>query len=434
MAGAARSPGLRSRIARINFARLNHILIPPKKPDRDRLRKGATWKFLWPMFWFVSALSREGRAFVVLTLLVGAAGVDVADTEVYWLFAAMTGLLFGALAIRPLFRLNACKIEVSAPLRVAAHEPQTFTLSLRNTGTRDLTSLRVERPFLPWDGKWIGEPIGVPRVVAKGACEVRTQATFIERGEHHLDAFEMAALVPLGLAVGRRVSSSGCRFLVVPRQAMVASVKLERARPRTEGPRVTRVTPGGDELAGVRPYVRGDPLKHLHVRTWARTGMPHVRHYVEEESSGVMLILALDATDAPEPRIEAAVSLAAGIASRLITGGTGVDYLVAGNDVVHVAPRRGRAALDFILDTLAKLAPERRETNTLETARSLAGSVASAMIVCADESPRRRALEEGLRQSGMPCKLVEVVDDGALAPAPHSIPASRIERREPIAC
>jgi uncharacterized protein (DUF58 family) len=430
----ARGDGLRSRVARINFARLNHILIPSKKPDRDRLRRGLLGKVLAPTFWFVSALSREGQAFVVLMLLIGAAGVDVSDSDVFLLFSGMIGLLIGAFAIRPFYRLDACRIDVGSPERVRAHEAQSFTITVVNSGARDLTSLRVERPFLPWDGRWIGEPLGLAVVPAGQSKELRTTAVFVERGEHHLDAFEIAALVPLGLAVGKRVSSPGCRFLVVPRPATVTAVSIERAQTNQEGRRVARSRMGGDEIVGVRPYRRGDPLKHLHVRTWARTGAPHVRQYVQEESEGVMVVVALDGSDAPEPRIEAAISLVAGIAAALASGDIGVDYLVTGGAVLHVEPRRGRAALDFILEALAKLEPSKEPTDELERAREIAPSVATAIVVAADGDPRRAALREGIAAAGIPAKAFEVVEDGGASVWASAIEVSRIVKREPIAC
>jgi uncharacterized protein (DUF58 family) len=346
----------------------------------------------------------------------------------------MVGLLFGAFVLRPFYRLSKCRIDVVAAPRVSAHERQEFTVTIHNTSERDMTSLRVERPFLPWDGRWIGEPIGVAVVPAHGTRQVRAAAIFVERGEHHLDPFEMAALVPLGLAVGKRIGSSGCRFLVVPRLAFVTGVSIQRSRANREGRRVPRSTLGHEELAGVRPYRAGDPLKHLHVRTWARTGTPHVRQYVEEESEGVLLVLAIDASDAHEERIEAAISLVAGIASSLAASEMGIDYLLFGEEAMHVTPRRGRGALDFILVALAKLAPSRSEQDLSIRAREIAASVSSAIVVCADASPRRRALHDDIVRAGIPAKLFEVVDEGETSSVGTAVESSRIARREPIAC
>lgn len=439
-AGLGRRP---SSHRRVNLARLNHILIPTKKPDRDRLRKSLFIRLISPTFWLVISLSREGRAFAVGALLIGAAGLDVTDADVYILFAGMVGALFGSLLLRPFYRLRECSIDADCPPRVSAGARQTFSISVHNAGAMDLTSLRIERPFLPWDGKWQGAPLGVARVAPGATVQVQTEATFVERGEHHLDAFELAALVPLGLAVSRSISSGACRFLVVPRIANVVAIDLAAPGASTSSKkRVARATSGEDEMAGVRPYRFGDPLKLLHVRTWARTGVPHVRQLVEERSEGVALILSLDGTEVPEDQIEAAISLAAGVASFLVRT-SGVEHLVVANEATRIAPARGRAALDLVLDRLANVRPGAAVIDAEHTVREIASSATTAVLITADELPARASLVESLRRLGIPVRWIEVVADPAgraNVPAPNrggghtTIEVSRIGGSGGIAC
>lgn len=440
-AGLGRRP---SSVRRVNLARLNHILIPTKKPDRDRLRKSAFIRIISPAFWLVTSLSREGRAFLVGALLIGAAGLDVTDADVYILFAGMVGALFASLLLRPFYRLRECHIDVDCPPRVSAGARQTFTISVSNTGATDLTSLRIERPFLPWDGKWVGSPLGVARVSPGRTVQVHTEATFVERGEHHLDAFELAALVPLGLAVSRSMASGACRFLVVPRIAHVVTLDLAAPGASTNPKkRVARATAGEDEMAGVRPYRFGDPLKLLHVRTWARTGVPHVRQLVEERSEGVAIVLALDGTDVPEDQIEAAISLAAGVASLLVRT-SGVEHLVIGGEATRVTPTRGRAALDVVLDRLANVRPEALAADAEQALREISSTVTTAVVVTADGLPARASLVDALRRLGVPVRWIEVAPDPLgkkPSPAPPNrgaghtaIEVSRVAGPEGIAC
>ena len=428
-------PALLKRLRAINLARLNHIFIPPKKLDRDRLRRGVTWRFLSPVFFLVGALSREGRAFTVVCLLVAAASIDVGESQVYLLFAALVGLLVASLSIRYFFRLPSCAIVVTSPSRVAVGEPLGFAVTVLNDGEKDVWSLRVERPFLPWDGKWIDPQPAIARIAKGGRATVRARATFIERGEHHLDAFEAARLVPLGFSVGPRISSSGARFLVVPRMANVPKIAVAHRSPIRDGRSVAHSTPGDGEIAGVRPYRLGDPLKHLHVRTWARTGTPHVRHYVDERADRVALVLAVDATRAPERRVEAAISLAAGIAARLANGdGTGLDQLVLGERSVRVEPRNGRGAVDLVLDALAKLSLDDRTVDTLAHLEAILPSLSTVVLVTSDHEPRRHELREAIEQSGVPCRWIEVVDDGGVGEAPRFVEVGPIERLEAVPC
>lgn len=424
-----------ARLRGINYARLNHVFIPSKKPDRDRLRAGVAGRVLGPFFSLVGSFSREGRAFALLCLLVAGASVDVAESQVFVLFSALIGLLCASLAVRRLYALGGCRIELENAPRVAVGEPLAFGVTLVNAGDRERSSIRVERPFLPWDGKWLDAPVAIARVGGRERVTVRPRARFAARGEHHLDPFEAAALVPVGLSMGPRVSSIGARFVVVPRIARVTRVELAHRSPIRDGRSATHAAPGDGEIAGVRPYRLGDPLKHLHVRTWARTGTPHVRQYVDERSDRVALVVALDATLAPEARVEAAISLAAGIAARLTAAdGPGLDHLVLGERSVRIEPRRGRAALELVLDALAKHVAAQREETPMAHLEPLLPSLSTVVLVTSDHAPRRRALRDEIERAGAPCRWIEVIDDGGPAEAPRALEVGPITRLEPLAC
>src|SRR5690606_18453788 len=110
-------------------------------------------------------------------------------------------------------------------------------------------------------------------------AEVR--ARFVQRGPHHLDPFTVVATVPFALAVGPAIESEGYRFVVLPRPARIESLRLTAGRGGNDsGPLGASGRAGhAFELVGVRPYRRGDPVRDLHPKTWARVGTPHVREY-----------------------------------------------------------------------------------------------------------------------------------------------------------
>ena len=66
------------------------------------------------------ALSREGRAAVGLTALVAAAGLDVGNSQVYLLWAALSGLLLGSMALRPFYSMRRAHVRVQVPRRATA--------------------------------------------------------------------------------------------------------------------------------------------------------------------------------------------------------------------------------------------------------------------------------------------------------------------------
>jgi uncharacterized protein (DUF58 family) len=418
--------------------RLNHILIPQDKESRDRYRRTFAARALAPLVVLGTGLSREGRALFGMTFLVGLAGLDVGQSQVYLLFAMLAGLTTASLVARPLFRATGVALEVEAPPRVTAGARMQLLVRLENRGTAPRLSLRVSGPFLPWDGRWHRQPEGVARLAPGERATVTAEASFLARGEHHLDAFEAAALTPLGLATGPRVESDGARFLVVPRRANVVTLALTHRRPRSQGASASSVTRGDAELATVRPYRAGDPIKHVHPRTWARTGEPHVRQWVDERSDRVGLAAALDGVEATEAAKESALSLVAGLASRIAAGG-GLHTLALDGRAFAIAPRTGPAALDATLDRLATHAITDEALGDDVLAGALGGALSAVVLVTADEAPRRAVLVERLVRQGVPVRWIVVVPPNLPTRierangTPDRVSTAQIDAEEPLA-
>lgn len=421
----------------MNFARLNHIFVPATRDARDRLRQSWLVRAFAPFAWFYGALSEEGRVLSVLTLFVGTAGVEVGVTQVYVLWAGLSGLLVAALAVRPAYRLGGVSIRLEAPRRVTAGEPMRIGVILDNRGERPHHAVRVRGPFLPWDGAYASV---VPRFgrIAPGEQvrgEVRTR--FIQRGPHHLDPFTASALVPFGLALGASIESEGCRFLVLPRPAKVETLKLASGSSRGSGGDLGASGRHGDafELVGVRPYRRGDAIRDIHPKTWARVGKPHVKEYRHPRQRHTVLVLDPKATS--ERAFEGAVALAAGAALHLSR--ERLDALVVGDEVHPLERRRG--ALDHCLDHLAQVPMMRRSTLLPDEALARLPNLACAVIVTGSGDDGCLEVVARLRRRGVACRLLRVHDGGLLrGPAPPArdavetvIEAQRIEDEEALA-
>jgi uncharacterized protein (DUF58 family) len=336
-----------------NFARLNHVLIPSTKEGRDRLRSGWVGKvFLGPAGAIYWGLTDEGRMLSLLMVIVGTFGIDTHNTELYVLWAMLAAVLCASILVRPFYALNGVRATVSAPRRVLLGEDLVFGVTIANDSSRDLNAIRVSGPFLPWDGRWVGASPGISYLKRGESARVELRARFVSRGEHHLDPFHAAALVPFGLARGRARETSGTRFLVLPRIARVVSLAIpEPRRDQSGGVALASKTGDSMELLGVRPYRPGDPIRHLHARSWARTGQPVVREYHEELFRRVAVVVDIDALD--EKRCEAAISLAAGVLSHLAKGEAIIDLLVAGDRVHDLTLGRNLGFLEQALELLA---------------------------------------------------------------------------------
>lgn len=409
----------------MNFARLNHILIPATRDGRERVRRSWLGRAFAPVGWLFGALSAEGRALTVLLLFVGTAGLSVDTTQIYVLWSALVGLYLAALLARPGFELRGARLHVRGPRRVAVAETVTFELELESERKQPLHDVRISVPFLPWDGSWVATAPPIDVVTAARPGRVEARARFVARGEHQLDAFEAARLVPSGITVGPAIESDAIRFLVVPALANV--VRLELPPPRQgsadAGHHAARAR-DGSELVGVRPYRRGDPVRELHHRTWARRGEPHVREYRPVASSRLALVIDDDGASS-EAAFEALLSLAAGVLSRASLLDLDVLGVVAGGAVWPLRSPRGRASLDEALDRLAVL--ERSKTNDLarfdETAGRWLARATSVVVLTTAAAPRVRELAALVSTRVGSARTVRVRDDVGWLPRAAAIEA-----------
>ncbi len=408
----------------MNFARFNHILIPDTKGERDRLRRTWVSRVLFePIARTYSALSEEGRALVIFTAIAGFAGLDVERSQTHLLWSLLFSLLVGSLLVRRLFTLREVRIRVDGPERVMAGEQAHFVVSLENAGERAHHSVRVERPMLPWDGSWTGPRPAVALLEGGKKRAVTTTARFLARGPHHIDSFAAAALVPLRLVVGPRVVSRGTRFTVVPRIAKVERVRLPLSpRYQPGGVALASLTGEAVELVGVRPYQPGDRIRDLHAKTWARTGVPAVRKYQQEYFSRIGVILDTDATAHDEQKLEAAISLAAGLIAQLSRGEALIDLLVTGDKLHPLTVGRSLGHLDQALDHLACVVPGPRfdSAKLLALLRPHLSRLSSMVAVLQTWDPERSALVQQIEATGVGCRAILV--SGPKDSVPDALP------------
>jgi uncharacterized protein (DUF58 family) len=407
---------------KIDFARLNHILIPTGKEGRDRFRQSRVGRIVIPLvglFW--GSLTDEGRTLVFVTLLVGAFGIDVQRSTAYILFSVLAGLLVASIVASRRLRLDDVTVAVDAPRRVTVGEPVTFTIACARGAVHGAPPpstrhpVRVRGPFLPWDGAWLDEAPAEVVVPDSGRTHSTMRARFVARGLHHLDPFTAAAVAPAGLACGPRLSSEAVKLYVVPRIAKVQKLPNVLAMRHQPGG-VALASKSGEamDLLGVRPYRPGDPVRDLHARSWARTGLPVVREYQQEYFTRVGVVLDSDVSD-PD-RLEAAVELAAGIIAHLSRGEALVDVIVVGDKVHELTVGRSLGYLDQALDMLATVerGPKLRAADLMRRLEPYLDRLSSVVVIALAEGEERQAVQRGIEGKGIACTTI-VVDDALVA-------------------
>ncbi len=118
-------------------------------------------------------------------------------------------------------------------------------------------------------------------------------------------------------------------------------------------------------LAGVRPYMYGDELKHVHWKATAREGRTQTKKYDPAIAYEVVIAIDLDAraygTHGVVSHSEWAVVIAASLASHLSERQQGVGLRTNGRDALTEEPMQvmpsatGRAHLTALLEALARV-------------------------------------------------------------------------------
>ena len=400
---------------KIDFARLNHILIPKGKEDRDRFRESRFGRLVIPLvglFW--GSLTDEGRSLVVVTFLVGAVSVDVRNTTGYVFFSLLVGLIVGSLAAGFRLRLVDVTLAVDAPRRVTVGEPVTFTIACTRGRLKGIPRdpVRVRGPFLPWDGAWLDEAPAEIVIHEGGTATAKMRARFVARGLHHLDPFTAAAVAPGGLACGPRRPTAAVKLHVVPRVANVVRLPFTvAARHQPGGVALASKSGEAMDLLGIRPYRPGDPVRDLHARSWARTGIPVVREYQQEYFTRVGVVLDTDVDDAE--RLEAAIELAAGVIAHLSRGEALVDVLVVGDAVHELTLGRSLGTLDQALELLASVerGPTLAASQLLGRLEPYLNRLSTVVVIALAEGQERTALERGIANRGIACTTLLVDDE-----------------------
>jgi uncharacterized protein (DUF58 family) len=417
---------------RADLARLNHVLIPATKSGRDRYRNGRVGRRLRRVAWVFARLTREGRILLGSVCLATLFAGDFVRTESHVLVLASASLVFASLLFTRPYRLAGVTVDARAPPRVTVGDEVAITVSLRSAATVAHRAIRIERPLLPWDGTWSGEPGRIAKLPAGGRARVAVRARFRARGEHQIDPFRAVAILPLGLSQGAPLRTEGVRFVVVPRVARVVSITMpQNQRQKPGGAARASRTGQATDLLGVRPYRPGDPVRDLHARSWARHGVPVVREYQEESFARVGVVVDSDANTA---HFEAALSLAAGVIAHLCAGETLVDLLVVGDYAAKLPSGRGLATLDHALDVLAAAAPKRGFS-----AERLMGQLgphldhlSSLVFVVLEADDARAALTAAVRARGVDCVVLVVGDAGARTAQGKDVAADAILKGEAL--
>jgi len=267
---------------------------------------------------------------------------------------------------------------------------------------------------------------GAPPVAPNEEAEVRVELTPLRRGVLRFTGVTLARPDPLGLVRAVATVPLPQSVLVLPRRYPVPAIALPGTAKYQEGGVALASSVGqSDEYVALRDYRHGDPLRHIHWRSWARVGHPVVKEFEDEFFVRHTLVLDTFTDQAQSEVFEEAVSVAASFACTLRTQESLLDLLFVGAQSYCFTAGRGVAHVDQMLEILAAVRactdqPFRMlEHLVLSHVKAVSGCI--CVLVGWDEE--RRSFIGKLRALGLPVRVVVIVQPGEsrlLEPGPLS--------------
>jgi len=263
----------------------------------------------------VAVVTPLGRVVALAAVIAGAVGYALGWREL--VAVAWTGVALGVIALLHLVGSSGVEVSLRLPRdRVVAGERAPATVAVRNPLRRRAVGLTVEVPV----GSGLAE-VHVPSLAHGHSHEDVFVVPTTRRGVIALGPARIVRGDPIGLVRRESAEAAATRLLVHPRTLAMPSTSTGFVRD-LEGRATRDLTDSDVSFQSLREYVPGDPVRHIHWRSTAKTGVHMVRRFEETRRSHIMVALSLHAGDYGDGTA-AAVADAAGSAG-VPAGGTTV--------------------------------------------------------------------------------------------------------------
>lgn len=422
----------------------------------------------------------SGRAILATAIVATAFGIDISRTRALQVAAAATGLLlvaaifllrrrlplawsrelprYGTVGVALAYTLRITNLSVSRSLpEFELVDTLAASWPTRDEYTRFVEPGPLDGPLERWLGfrRWLrlaltrrGGIIPAQRGHAlppRAAASLEMTLQPLRRGYLHFGRASLGIPDPLGLVNALQSGGAPDRLLILPRRYAVPRLDAGMSR-RHQAGRVRRASNVGDsqEFLALREYMRGDALRHIHWRSWARTGTPIVKQFENEYLSRLALIL--DTCTAPGLPLEAALSIGASYLAGDQPADVVIDLMLMGPRLLESSSGRGLGTVDGQLALLACAEPAlpgefHRFAGAVLT---MLPRISAAIVILPQWDEDRRAFLRTLRARGLPlqCFLTSrgtspaapVTDaDGVLEVRPESMEEDLARHRARIA-
>ncbi len=211
---------------------------------------------------------------------------------------------------------------------------------------------RRTNPFRPAKLK----EAALPTVAPGRKSEVQVQVLPLRRGVLQFRGVTLARPDPLGLARSFIQVPLTQNVLILPRRYPLPPIALPGSMKYQQGGVALASNVGqSEEFVSLRDYREGDPLRHIHWRSWAKTGKPVVKEFEDEFFVRHALVLDTFTAHPHSEVFEEAVSVAASFACTVRTEETLLDLLFVGPESYCFTAGRSLGGAEHMLQVLASV-------------------------------------------------------------------------------
>lgn len=265
---------------------------------------GASWISVRP--------TARGWQAILLGAFVMAVARLIGTTQFYQLAYVLLGLVVAALFLGLLgSRGISFSRNLPAGTRFTVGKPDRIDLLLTNTSRFDTSEVTVtdRLPKL--------QSFEVPALRGGGGDVIEVPVDFGRRGIYELGPAEVRALEPFRMLQFVRKFRELTEVVVYPEVHDLSGISLGSGN--TESGAGTYFGQRGEEFAGLREYRRGDDRRHIHWKSFARTGELFVKEFSLQAPLRYTVALDLQRGGfrTPEKEVEDAVSAAASTLNQL---------------------------------------------------------------------------------------------------------------------
>jgi len=401
---------------------------------------------LW--YWARRRFTLPGLCVAGGVVVAGGVGTDIENTVTYQIFALLLAFLVLSFACSRFFSAKFSATR-SLPRFGTAGQPLHYRVLVKNLTAQNQKGLTLledlDDPRPPFE-EWLAVSLAksrrvrpfrytgrssvsfklvnlkeaeVPPVSPGGETEVRVELTPLRRGILRFNGVTLARPDPIGLFRSFVKISAPQTVLILPKRYWLPPVALPGTMRYQEGGVALAANIGrSEEFVSLREYRHGDPMRHIHWRSWAKVGKPIVKEF--EDEFFVRHALVLD-TFADEPRseiLEEAVSVAASFACAVLTQESLLDLLFVGPESYCFTAGCGLAHADQMLEILASVKNcDDKNFAVLEQLVINHVSVVSGCICVLQKwDDGRKKLVEKLRALDVPVLVLVVAQPGGAKP------------------